>query len=102
MSKDTVHVKPNTSGSQGTLAIVPKKAPTLSGEPMDQLNETPEPKPGQKFLHVHGHVVEVLLVITWEATLQKAVVYKHLDNDQVWGRLLEVFQQRFKPLDMGL
>jgi hypothetical protein len=69
---------------------------------MDEVNETPEPKPGQRFLHVHGEVVEVIQVITWEATLQKAVVYKHLDDDQTWGRLLEIFQQRFKPLDMVL
>ena len=46
---------------------------------------------GKKYRHFKGHIVEVIAIGTNTETMEEMVVYKHLEQNKVWIRPLEMF-----------
>lgn len=46
---------------------------------------------GKKYQHFKGHIVEVIAIGTNTETMEDMVVYKHLAQDKIWIRPLEMF-----------
>lgn len=51
-------------------------------------------KVGAKYKHFKGTIMEVIAVAKHSETLEEMVVYKHLDDDQIWVRPLEMFNSK--------
>ncbi len=50
-----------------------------------------EVKVGKKYRHFKGDIMEVLAIAKHSETLEDLVIYRHLDQDQVWARPYEMF-----------
>ena len=46
---------------------------------------------GKKYRHFKGHIVEVIAIGTNTEAMEEMVVYKHLEQNKVWIRPLEMF-----------
>ena len=46
---------------------------------------------GKKYKHFKGDMMEVLYIAKHSETLEKLVIYKHLDTDEVWARPYDMF-----------
>lgn len=46
---------------------------------------------GQKYRHFKGHIMEVLYIGKHSETLEDMVIYKHVEDDNIWVRPLEMF-----------
>ncbi len=46
---------------------------------------------GQKYRHFKGKVIEVLYIGKHSETLEDLVIYKHIDDDNIWVRPKEMF-----------
>lgn len=53
-----------------------------------------EVKVGAKYKHFKGSIMEVLGLAKHSETLEDMVVYKHLDDNQIWVRPLEMFNSK--------
>lgn len=53
-----------------------------------------EVKVGAKYRHFKGSIMEVLGLAKHSETLEDMVVYKHLDDNQIWVRPLEMFNSK--------
>lgn len=51
-------------------------------------------KPGSIYKHFKGKKVVIITLAKDSETLEELVVYKHLDDDQVWVRTLEMFTSK--------
>lgn len=50
-----------------------------------------EVKPGETYRHFKGTLMEVITIAKHSETLEDMVVYKHLEDGQVWVRPMEMF-----------
>jgi len=50
-----------------------------------------EVKVGQKYKHFKGSVMEVIALAKDSEDLKELVVYKHIDDGEVWVRPLDMF-----------
>jgi len=50
-----------------------------------------EIKVGAKYKHFKGTIMEVIAIAKHSETLEDMVVYKHLEDGQVWVRPLDMF-----------
>ena len=65
-----------------------------------------EVKVGKKYRHFKGYIMEVLALAKHSETKEDIVVYKHIDDDQVWVRPYDMFtspvdheKYRFEEVD---
>jgi hypothetical protein len=59
-------------------------------------------RPGQRYRHFKGAVVEVVCACLDEANCQPLVVYRHVEDGRTWARHLESFVARVPALGIGL
>ena len=50
-----------------------------------------EVKVGNIYKHFKGHIVEVLNIGRDSSTLEEVVIYKHLENGDIWVRSMKEF-----------
>ena len=50
-----------------------------------------EVKVGNIYKHFKGHIVEVLNIGRDSSTLEEVVIYKHLENGDIWVRPMKEF-----------
>ena len=50
-----------------------------------------EIKAGQKYKHFKGTMIEVIDIAKHSETLEEMVVYKHLEDGEIWVRPIEMF-----------
>lgn len=53
---------------------------------------------GQKYKHFKGMIVEVMAIAKDSEDLSLKVVYKHIDNDDIWVRPLSEFISKVDKL----
>lgn len=53
-----------------------------------------EVKVGAKYKHFKGTIMEVIALAKHSETLEDMVVYKHLEDNQVWVRPLDMFNSK--------
>ena len=53
-----------------------------------------EVKVGKKYRHFKGYIMEVLALAKHSETKEDMVVYKHIDDDQVWVRPYDIFTSK--------
>lgn len=53
-----------------------------------------EIKVGRKYKHFKGSIMEVIALAKHSETLEDMVVYKHIDDDQIWVRPLNMFTSK--------
>ena len=53
-----------------------------------------EVKVGKKYRHFKGYIMEVLALAKHSETKEDIVVYKHIDDDQVWVRPYDMFTSK--------
>ncbi len=53
-----------------------------------------EVKVGKKYRHFKGYIMEVLALAKHSETKEDMVVYKHIDDDQVWVRPYDMFTSK--------
>lgn len=46
---------------------------------------------GKIYKHFKGQLMKVLFVAHHSETLEKLVIYKHLDSDKIWARPYDMF-----------
>lgn len=50
-----------------------------------------EVKVGKKYKHFKGYIMEVIATAKHSETLEDMVIYKHIDDDQIWARPMDMF-----------
>lgn len=53
-----------------------------------------EIKIGAKYKHFKGTIMEVIAIAKHSETLEDMVIYKHLEDDQIWARPLDMFNSK--------
>lgn len=51
-------------------------------------------KIGKKYKHFKGQFMEVINIAKHSETLDKMVIYKHLDTDEIWARPYDMFNSK--------
>ena len=46
---------------------------------------------GKKYRHFKGQIMEVICIANHSETEELLVIYKHLDDDKIWARPLNMF-----------
>lgn len=49
---------------------------------------------GKKYKHFKGTIMEVIAIAKHSETLEDMVVYKHLEDNQIWVRPLDMFNSK--------
>lgn len=50
-----------------------------------------EIKVGAKYRHFKGTIMEVIAIAKHSETLEDMVIYKHLEDEQIWARPMDMF-----------
>jgi len=50
-----------------------------------------EVKIGAKYRHFKGTIMEVIAIAKHSETLEDMVIYKHLEDNQIWARPMDMF-----------
>lgn len=50
-----------------------------------------EIKVGAKYRHFKGAIMEVIAIAKHSETLEDMVIYKHLEDEQIWARPMDMF-----------
>lgn len=53
-----------------------------------------EIKIGAKYKHFKDTIMEVIAIAKHSETLEDMVIYKHLEDDQIWARPLDMFNSK--------
>lgn len=53
-----------------------------------------EVKIGKKYRHFKGTIMEVIAIAKHSETLEELVIYKHLEDGQIWARPLTMFCEK--------
>ena len=46
---------------------------------------------GKKYRHFKGHIMKVIAIAQHSETLEKLVIYEHLNTNEVWARPYDMF-----------
>ena len=50
-----------------------------------------EIKVGAKYRHFKGTIMEVIAIAKHSETLEDMVIYKHLEDEQIWAKPMDMF-----------
>ena len=53
-----------------------------------------EIKVGAKYKHFKGTIMEVIAIAKHSETLEDMVIYKHLEDNQIWARPMDMFNSK--------
>ncbi len=53
-----------------------------------------EVKVGHKYKHFKGTIMEVIAIAKHSETLEELVIYKHLEDGEIWARPINMFTSK--------